>query len=175
MDHLLRMWKVTPCSPQPQETWTHTGLCLLGKCFNHNLGKCFNHKHSTKIIGATTCPHPGAAAGMACKKRTRWLALLEWVTQVPNFSKWLQSTVSSCTLAYYSGWATGEHLSPWEWQGFRWIPLFNLCLLAVLWALVLCVSSLSTSKLPVCGTGKISGSDKAVNSTLIAWNFKIRG
>lgn len=130
MDHLLRMWKVTSYSPQPQETWRDTGLCLLGKCSNH--------KHSTKI-GVTTSPHPGAAAGIACKKRTRWLSVLEWVTHVPKFWNCLQSTASSFTLAYYSGWVAGKHLSPWEWQGCRWIPLFSLFLLAVLWALVLCV------------------------------------
>lgn len=165
MHHLLRMWQVTPCCPQPQETWTHTGLCLLSKCFNH--------KHSTKT-GATTPPHPGATAGMACEKRTRWLAVLEWVTQVPKFWKWLQS---ACLL---SPWQTiqddpQENISVPESDRVSdesCSSAFPSWLSYGLWC---CVSSLPDSKLPVCSTGKISGSVKAVNSTLISRTFKIRG
>lgn len=61
MNHLLRIWEMTPCSPQPEETWEHTGLCILGKCFNH---KC------SAQIGAITS-HPESAAGRAYEKKKK--------------------------------------------------------------------------------------------------------
>lgn len=68
MNHLLRIWQVTPCSPQPEETWKHTGLCILGKCFNH---KC------SAQIGAVTS-HPGSAAGRAYEKKKE-MAICAWM------------------------------------------------------------------------------------------------
>lgn len=81
MNHLLRIWEVTPCSPQPEETWEHTSLCILGKCLNH--------KRSAQI-GAITS-HPESAAGRAYekkKKRGGWLCWNGWLRWLKFWKEW---------------------------------------------------------------------------------------
>lgn len=100
MNHLLRICQVTPCSPQPEETWEHTAVCILGKCFNHE------HLAQTGAIS-----HPGSAAGRTYEKM-KDTAACAWMGGSGTLSFGKNSFLFLLDMLE---WAGGEHLSPCLW------------------------------------------------------------